>query len=1681
MASPYAPWRYADRRLLRQQQAAQFRERARQREERTRAIEQAQAPSPQPQPQSAPKKGGGGWLDKLGGVVDAVTPDALEAPAKAAFSGTMTALDAPGRATRGIIHKTTGLDLNRFVDDPNQNAFLRTLVGGATDPLSYIGPGAVKAGLRFAPAAVQGMKGAKWAAAALEAPLPASVGGILGAATGAQVADNLGIEGAGALPFQLGGGLAGGFAGARYALRGPGQLPRDLAAMQGRPGQIPAAGLGLDIVDDIPPAELGRFKHAEITERPDLFQARTADPGKSFSQARVDEILAQFDPKQLEQGSLVRDTSTGDLVVFSGHHRLQVMKAKAAEGVFPDVQNWEVYSADLSNPAHVAELQRLADYKNYGVATTTLEENVRVYRRAKARGEEKDAILDKMRAVDKTQRHYLDALADLPDDLIERASQAGRVDNAGEIALAARTYNLDEREVRAIFGRYGPGGPQQGITPGALKRRLEEAGRALSEARAKKMQGGFGDLGEGFGDWDDTISEVLTRIDEIDTLEHDLNLQIKRLNALDKGLSEFADDPEIATEASAVRSRVDERRKQLQEQLDAARAGYEARKRADWERSAGGGVSPRDVEDPPAPEAAGPLPGQSGLFGDAEPETVKRVDLEGNVTDTFQTEGELNGFRQTQGALPDTATREMPPPPVEATAPTAEFPRPAPSAPPAATMPSPAPANRSVPPSSAGSVQPPLSPGMAPRSARPQGPSQPGLPGLPQPPSPPQPPLPNRGRPTPPRQGGTDMFRTETPYAVRAREARYLQSVKGKIDQGARKAAAKAGGERLDANLVKDVDVRPFVVAERNRLQNMISDYEGLADVLFTRAEKAGITWNVDPDGRITMPNGATFEDMMEGITPEGQAAWAALTPDQQRTLDNLRDFNMQLNDNLTFHGKGMQFADPEIERAYFPRIAVGKDGVEKAYVGETGRAPMGSGGSFLRDRIHDSLEDGLAAKINYADPRQAYRQMVRAKLRVAGDAYVMNAVKPLGMTAAQIKAQNLNAFNYVELPPTIAPGLQGTFFPREVAERIVAELKPQNPPGYVKAVQEVNRTLTPFRAVGDISWFGQQGAPMLFRHPLRAAKGAIAVLKSVSDDAEYLKLIDQEAARGPGIQELISRNLHWVPDDIGEIGLGFRKSGIPGYKQVAEFSNKTFGRYMNYVRLVFANDAYERAMKSGLTGANLDKELRGAMNAVNRMSGFSGRKPTSLESITAFAPRYLSASVEQVAAAVSKGGLEGSLARAHVARMLGFGALMVAGINKLRGYDTDFDPRSPNFLRLRNVGGLDVSLFGTYDTLFRAIAGTAAGESGEPLKPDVKRLWRFAEGKMSPGLKLIYEPFIKGSTYTGEPLDPLGSWEGLGKAIWYEAKSSVPFGAQALIEEGIEPAIEQRSLRPLAESTPGLVTSAAGFTNAPVTPTEHRNWSREDVAQERFGRSYDDLLGAEKAQVNQDERVARRQEEADRNTLTREDDRSRYLEATLGAAAKIDVLSTELEAGNITGNEWRRQYQALQAELRGARGALKIDGRSDKTVDGWFALYDEAEGEDGRLDYDLLESLQAEYRAQHPDVDEKVAKITGTQDNATVREYREAQKLASAYYAMSAYRGLTPEESQRASQILAAAQDMVSFGLARNMDRAFRELSREDPEGVKLARRAQRRGPNRERQRFRRENPLMAKFYSDI
>jgi hypothetical protein len=961
----------------------------------------------------------------------------------------------------------------------------------------------------------------------------------------------------------------------------------------------------------------------------------------------------------------------------------------------------------------------------------------------------------------------------------------------------------------------------------------------------------------------------------------------------------------------------------------------------------------------------------------------------------------------------------------------------------------------------------------------------------------------------PPKPRGGTLFGEE--FAGGLRQTVGGRPVEGKIAQGLAGLRQKASEQlakldfvhKINPNLGRKDQISRLVTTARQGFRNIIDTYEGYADLLWTRVEASGLRAKFDGGQWVLEGNGvsAPFGDVAEAayalmgrgdpasLSEQSLAVARSLTPDQRSALAALAEFNDELNHTLrTYSGTTFD------EMSYFPRYVSGVDGTPRVDLREftQGSSKIRTHSTFMEPRQFMSQLEGAKAGIEYAHPAKAYRLMVRAKLNVAAGDFIADRLKVLGLGEEAVReAGGVPGVTHVDLGGVI-PSLAGVYFDADQAERILAGLKGHDQ-WNVPALSKVNQVLTPLRAVADVSWMLQQGSMLLFRHPTRAVPAMVRVIRSaLGDPGQYASLMEDalaDGARRAGmstedyVRLLGSHGLHLAASDIGEIDVGFSQGGVKGWREVKAFSNETYARYLNYARVVLANDVVERAVKTG----DMDG-LRGGLEAVNRMFGFTSRNPTSLEKTLMFAPRFLSASVEQVLAAATKGGLEGSVARRHLATLIGVGAGLAIAANSLRGYDTELDPRDPNFLRIRNVGGLDVSLFGTYSTLIRAIARTASG--------DKNALGGFLEGKLSPALQLIYYP-LKGRTYLGEPLEfdrPVSS-------AYKIASSAIPFSAQSMLQEGIEPAIKERDPKKLLEGAMSVLASGTGATNTPLTPVERRNFARTGskggltfagkqvvegkvqkpgIAQEKFGQDYEDLTAAQKAEVNRSPEVEKWQEEADKNALTRKGERSKYVELKLNAKAQVEELGQELLAGRISGNQYRERYQDIQMRLAGARDMLE-GVKGDKVLSEWFDLYDKARGPGGILDFEKLEQLQSEFRQKHPDVDERLLKEIGVSDDPVLAAYRAAQKVAQKYYAIPRWQGMTREQSDQASRVLSEASAMVSYGQARSIRQAVLLLTENDPELRQLALRAARSRPNPEREKMRKSEPLLALFYSEL
>ena len=190
----------------------------------------------------------------------------------------------------------------------------------------------------------------------------------------------------------------------------------------------------------------------------------------------------------------------------------------------------------------------------------------------------------------------------------------------------------------------------------------------------------------------------------------------------------------------------------------------------------------------------------------------------------------------------------------------------------------------------------------------------------------------------------------------------------------------------------------------------------------------------------------------------------------------------------------------------------------------------------------------------------------------------------------------------------------------------------------------------------------------------------------------------------------------------------------------------------------------------------------------------------------------------------------------------------------------------------------------------------------------------------------------------------------------------------------------------------------------------------------------------------------------------------------------QVALLGEELEGGVIDGNEYRHARKVLDERLR---ANLPERGMEDVVQD-WFGLFEEATSESGRVDYDLLDGLQGEFREAHPEIDDELAELEGHEPVS--QEYRRAQDAASEYARIPLYKNISRRDGVSVMRFLASARDMVRYGRVPDMDWAIRTLGIQNPRMAVLARLALKYGPNPEREWWLTRNPgkanLLRKFH---
>lgn len=598
---------------------------------------------------------------------------------------------------------------------------------------------------------------------------------------------------------------------------------------------------------------------------------------------------------------------------------------------------------------------------------------------------------------------------------------------------------------------------------------------------------------------------------------------------------------------------------------------------------------------------------------------------------------------------------------------------------------------------------------------------------------------------------------------------------------------------------------------------------------------------------------------------------------------------------------------------------------------------------------------------------------------------------------------------------------LRGVAVPADIANAFNKYLSSAGPRGSGTAIFDLINNL--FRSIGatadasrqmTVGLLGQSDRPDL------AARGVRAGIKAMRDPQSMWRELDsiqkRYAAKGIDLPLEEAVGKHGLQISASESTLaGVAKRGtveermanLPLIKQ----SEALYSAPSNIERVerFYATLARRKAAGQDWTSP---QARNAAANIANLVSGRARRgifSPFVGEEVSgrlAFAGRFVESQFEVVANAILTGGIEGDEARRALLRLGMGGAALTYAINEALGNETDWNPDSGNFMRIR-VAGRDFSLFGPWDSLAKGVYGMgrdawAAADNipGVPGNLEYEgRAERFGRGKLGPIAAIGYD------------LTRGGGENPVGEPLSVQSVAPVPFGLRDITET----ALGTNFSDPTAIGAFGLAAASAvlGIKNSPLTPTEKLDEAARDLIDPATGkpngkRFYDSPPSVQKMVKEQypklwEEKVAKgtklQQDAEEIKTRYRDEQQSR---------------DRKLLSGQITLQQWRNARDEAYSRRSGEMAQLYKDIDFPERSDVLSKYYDvmERATEDGIFN----SAMRDEYLDSLSEADRKyIEDNTGLYATSLERVYRD---LSKQYYELPRYMGYTSDEARQIDEL---------------------------------------------------------------
>jgi hypothetical protein len=480
-------------------------------------------------------------------------------------------------------------------------------------------------------------------------------------------------------------------------------------------------------------------------------------------------------------------------------------------------------------------------------------------------------------------------------------------------------------------------------------------------------------------------------------------------------------------------------------------------------------------------------------------------------------------------------------------------------------------------------------------------------------------------------------------------------------------------------------------------------------------------------------------------------------------------------------------------------------------------------------DKMSTLLDDAFEAKLlSESEIGSQKAQLARWRESLARDRGIVANLKEIGGQ---------------KLPGEVTvPGLGGRTFDEAVGRTLNNSLNPGTENAVIRQIGGFNNLARALMATMDLSAAGIQGLLVMGAHPIQAANALRVAWTSLAKPNVYADVLQSKKGL---LENFIAKGGHFAADDTGEFAFSQAARKVPVLGKALDLSNMAFTRTGNLMRLTLFEQALETSKlgrlsnKGALRGGVTDAEAKRLVSTINSATGFHGGKPSSWEKIGLFAPRYFRSQLDVISKAMVRGGPDADYARMLLFRTAMMGSVLTIAANEARGESTEFNPLrensrgelsfNSNFMRIKNVGGKDVSVFGGWDSMV-GLMTTLAVQGPEP---GISRLLRT---KASPALSTVFD-VIEGETFDGQQID-LTTPEGFANALLTETLNKTPFTAQDTLEGW-----RNGEWVPL-----GAAFNFFGVKSSPTTLYEQRDM----LAQQMFDSHWTDLTGDEKAKIEE-------------------------------------------------------------------------------------------------------------------------------------------------------------------------------------------------------------------------------------